>query len=116
MEISFTEENGKNVVLRGMIENTSRVVITKRMEAIFRRGYISYGGECRISVTVDKKGETHYSPDIQRIIDRNNKFFEPIPLGEIPTRGFEHIIDLEEREKTVITTPYRHPNKYKAEI
>ena len=35
MEISFTEESGKKVVLRGMSGNTPRVVTTKRMEAIF---------------------------------------------------------------------------------
>jgi hypothetical protein len=33
-----------------------------------------------------------------------------------PDRGFEHIIELEEGAKPVITTPYRHPKKYKDEI
>jgi hypothetical protein len=65
---------------------------------------------------VDKKGETHYSPKIQRIIDMHNKVFEPIPPGAPPDRGFEHIIELEEGAKPVITTPYRHPKKYKYEI
>jgi hypothetical protein len=65
---------------------------------------------------VDKKGETHYSPEIQRIIDRHSKVFEPIPLGAPPDRGFEHIIELEEGVKPIITTPYRHPKKYKDEI
>jgi hypothetical protein len=37
MEMSFTEENAKKVVLRGITGNTSRVVTTKCMEAIFRR-------------------------------------------------------------------------------
>jgi hypothetical protein len=31
-------------------------------------------------------------------------------------RGFEHIIELEEGAKPVITTPYRHPKKHKDEI
>jgi hypothetical protein len=62
MEMSFTEENGKKVVLRGMIGNTPRVVTTKRMEVIFRREDIAYATECIISARVDKKGETHYSP------------------------------------------------------
>jgi hypothetical protein len=79
MEMSFTEENGKKVVLRGITGNTPRVVTAKRMEAIFRREDIAYATECRISVRVDKKGETHYSPEIQRVIDRHNKVFEPIP-------------------------------------
>jgi hypothetical protein len=55
MEMSFTEESGKKVVLRGMSGNTPRVVTTKRMEAIFRREDILYAVECRISVRVDKK-------------------------------------------------------------
>jgi hypothetical protein len=37
MEISFVEEGGRKVVLRGMTGNSARVVTTKRMEAIFRR-------------------------------------------------------------------------------
>jgi hypothetical protein len=116
MEMSFTEENGKKVVLRGMSGNTPRVVTAKRMEAIFRREDIAYVVECRISVRVDKKGETHYSPEIQRIINKHNKVFGPIPPGAPPDRGFEHIIELEEGAKPVITTPYRHPKKYKDEI
>jgi hypothetical protein len=42
MEMSFIEENGKKVVLRGMTGNTPTVVTTKRMEAIFRREDIAY--------------------------------------------------------------------------
>jgi hypothetical protein len=65
---------------------------------------------------VDTKGQPHYSQDIQKIIDRHNKVFELIPLGAPPDRGFEHIIELEEGEKPIITTPYRHPKKYKDKI
>jgi hypothetical protein len=35
MEMSFTKETRKKVVLRGMTRNTPRVVTTKHMEAIF---------------------------------------------------------------------------------
>jgi hypothetical protein len=116
MEMYFTEESGKKVVLRGMSGNTARVVTTKRMETIFRREDIVYVVECRISVRVDKKGRGHYAPDIQRIIEKHSKVFGPIPRGVPPDRGFELIIELEEGAKPVITTPYRHPNKYKDEI
>jgi hypothetical protein len=37
MEISFVEEGGRKVVLRGMTGNSTTVVMAKRMEAIFRR-------------------------------------------------------------------------------
>jgi hypothetical protein len=48
-------------------------------------------------------------------MDKQNKVFEPIPPGAPPNRGFEHIIELEEGVKPIITTPY-HPKKYKEEI
>jgi len=50
MEISFNEESGKKVMLRGMTCNTLRVVTTKRMKSIFIREYIVYAVECRISL------------------------------------------------------------------
>jgi hypothetical protein len=116
MEMLFTKESGRKVVLWDMSGNTARVVTTKRMEAILRREDILYVVECRISVRVDKEGKAHYAPEIQRIIDKHSKVFGPIPPGVPPNRVFEHIIELEEGDKLVITTPYRHPNKYKDEI
>jgi len=56
MEMSFTEESGRKVVLRGMTINIARVVTTKKMEAIFRREDIVYIVECNISTRVDKRG------------------------------------------------------------
>jgi hypothetical protein len=49
-------------------------------------------------------------------MDRHSKVFEPIPPRAPPDRGFEHIIEFEEGVKPDITTPYRHPKKYKDEI
>jgi hypothetical protein len=116
MEMSFIEESGRKVVLRGMTGNTTKVVTTKGMEAIFRREEIVYAAKCKILARVDKKGNIHYAPEIHRIIDKHIKVFGPIPPGVPPDRGFEHIIELEEGAKLVITTPYRHPKKYKDEI
>jgi hypothetical protein len=45
MEISFTEESGRKLVLRGMSSNTARVVTTKHMEAIFGREEIVYAAK-----------------------------------------------------------------------
>jgi len=42
--------------------------------------------------------------------------FGSIPPGVPLDRGFEHIIELEAGAKPIITTPYRHPKKYKDEI
>jgi hypothetical protein len=116
MEMSFTEEGGRKVVLRGMTGNSAMVVMAKRMEAIFRGEEIVYAAECRISTRVDKQGKVHYTPEIQETIEKHSKVFGPIPPGVPPDRGFEHIIELEARAKPVITTSYRHPKKYKDEI
>jgi hypothetical protein len=45
MEMSFTEENGRKVFLRGMLGNIARLVTTKHMEAIFIREEIVYALE-----------------------------------------------------------------------
>jgi hypothetical protein len=75
-----------------------------------------YAVECMISERVDKQGKVHYTLEIQEILDKHHKVFGSIPPGVPPDRGFEHIIELEEGAKPVITTPYRHPKKYKYEI
>jgi hypothetical protein len=116
MEMSFVEEGGRKVVLRGMTGNSARVVTAKRMEAIFRREEIVYPVECKVSTWVDEKKKMHYTPEIKRILDKHQKLFRPIPLGVPPDRGFEHIIELEPGAKPVITIPYKHPKKYKDEI
>jgi hypothetical protein len=116
MEMSFTEEGGRKVVLRGMTGNAAKVVTAKRMEAIFQRDEIVYASKCRIVTRMDEQGKVHYTPEIKEILDRHHKVFGPIPPGVPPDRGFEHIIELEEGAKPVITTPYRHPKKYKDEI
>ena len=65
---------------------------------------------------MDEEGKVHYTREIQEILNQNHKVFGLIPLGVPPNRGFEHIIELEGGAKLVITTPYRHPKKYKDEI
>jgi hypothetical protein len=99
-----------------MTGNSTRVFTAKRMEAIFRREEIVYAAECKISTWVDEKGKLHYTLEIKRILDKHHKVFGPIPSGVPPDRGFEQIIELEAGAKPVITTPYRHPKKYKDEI
>jgi hypothetical protein len=65
---------------------------------------------------VDEKGKVHYTPEIKIILDKHQNVFGSIPPSVPPDRGFEHIIELEAGAKPVITTPYRHPKKYKDEI
>ena len=47
---------------------------------------------------------------------KNEKVFRDLQAGRLLDRGFEHIIELEEGTQAVITTPYRHPKRYKDEI
>jgi hypothetical protein len=115
MEMSFNTEEGKRVTLKGMTRDSPRVVTVKKMHAIFRREEIVYAVECFIMDTNDGTNK-QYPPDIQRILHKHKRVFEPIPPGQPPDRGFEHIIELEEGAKPVITTPYRHPKKHKDEI
>ena len=44
------------------------------------------------------------------------RYFGTYQASRPPDRGFEHIIELEEGTQAVITTPYRHPKRYKDEI
>jgi hypothetical protein len=50
------------------------------------------------------------------LLGKHERVFEPFPVGRPPERGFEHVIELEEGSKPVITTPYRHPKRFKDEI
>lgn len=45
-----------------------------------------------------------------------NTGFQRITPGIPPDRGMEHVIELEEGSKLMITTPYRHPKHHKDEI
>jgi hypothetical protein len=56
MTMKFFTPGGKQVMLRGMSNNTSMVVSNERMEAIFRRGDIAYAVECFIIEHVDAQG------------------------------------------------------------
>ena len=49
-------------------------------------------------------------------MQKHEKVFQDLLAGRPPDRGFDHIIKLEEGTQAVITTPYRHPKRYKDEI
>jgi hypothetical protein len=48
MEMSFNFEEGKRVNLKGMTENTPKVLLEKRMEDVFRHGDVAYVAECLV--------------------------------------------------------------------
>jgi hypothetical protein len=58
----------------------------------------------------------HYHVDIHELLGKHDKVFGPLHAGRPCDKGFEHVIELEEGPKALITTPYRHPKKFKDEI
>jgi hypothetical protein len=49
LEMGFIDNEGKRIVLRGMLTGTHRTVSAKRMERIFRHGEVAYAAECLIT-------------------------------------------------------------------
>jgi hypothetical protein len=116
MEMIFNTTNEKKVVLRGMSNGGPKIVSTKRMEALFRHGDISCVTRCLITTWEHAEGRQHHHVDIQVLLIDHDRVFVKIPPRILPDKGFENTIELEEGAKPVITTPYRHPKKFKDEI
>jgi hypothetical protein len=116
LTMSFRDANGSRVVLRGMSTGAPRALSAKRMERIFCHGDVAYAAECWITTRKDSEGREQYHPQIRELLGRYEPVFGPIPLGRPSDRGFEHMIELEAGATPVITTPYRHPKKFKDEI
>jgi hypothetical protein len=49
MEMSFNNEDGKRITLKGMTGKSPRVVTTKKMHAILRCEEVAYATECFIT-------------------------------------------------------------------
>jgi hypothetical protein len=116
LTMSFRDANRSRVVLRGMSTGAPRALSTKRMERIFRHGDVAYATECWITTQKDSEGREQYHPQIRELLGRYEPVFGSIRPGRLPDRGFEHMIELEAGATPVITTPYRHPKKFKDEI
>ncbi|XP_057825625.2 uncharacterized protein LOC131037488 [Cryptomeria japonica] len=114
LEICF-HQDGQEVTLKGLPNGDPKVVSCKNIERIIRHGQGEWIAQCLV---LDKSGPK--SPlvhiDMQPILKRHKGVFKDIPHGIPPRRGFEHSIELEEGAKPVITTPYRHPRRFKEEI
>jgi hypothetical protein len=116
MRMEFRDKEGRRVVLRGMNTDPPRIVSAKRMEAALRHRNTAWAAECVITPQKETEGRQRYHMDIQNLMGKHDKVFGQIPPGVPPDRGFEHTIELEEGAKPVITTPYRHPKRFKDEI
>jgi hypothetical protein len=75
-----------------MTGNVAKVVMAKRMEAIFWRDEIVYIAECRIVTRMDEQGKVHYTPEIKEILDRHHKVFGPILQGSHQIGGLSILL------------------------
>jgi hypothetical protein len=117
MDLEFRLAHGKKVVLRGMSNGAPRIVSSKWMKGdIFKHGDVAFATKCLITSHKPLDNIQQYHVDIQALLRKHDQVFWEIPLGKPPDRGFEHTIELEEGGKPMITTPYRHPKKFKHEI
>jgi hypothetical protein len=116
MRMEFRDKSGQRVILRGMSTGAPRIVSNQCMEALFRHGDMACATECLITMEKPSQDHQHYHADIQALLGKHDRVFGPLPAGRPPDRGFEHVIELEEGSKPMITTPYRHPKKFKDEI
>jgi len=89
------------------------------MSTIVRKDDIKWG----CVFTLAKGGPTSHDQEekpqpkeIQHILDKYHDIFGEMPRGLPPSRGFEHIIELEQGEKPIMITPYQYPKIYKDEI
>jgi hypothetical protein len=60
--------------------------------------------------------QKHYPAHIQALVGKNEIVVNQLRAGKPPHRQFEHAIDIEEGSKLMISTPYRHPRRFKDEI
>jgi hypothetical protein len=116
LEMGFRDNDGKKVVLMGMWTGAPKTVSTKRMERIFRHGEVAYAAECVITTQRDLGSQQQYRTEIKTLLSQHQRVFGSIPPRRPPDRGFEHTIEMEEGAKLVITTPCRHPRRFKDEI
>lgn len=110
------DKRGQRIFLRGMSTRSPMVVSNRRMESFFRHSDITWVAECMITTQDSSQGNRPYHVDIRKVLAKNETVFGPLPIGRPSERGFEHVIDLEEGAKPVITIPYRHPKKFKDKI
>ena len=85
------------------------------MEAVLRQGDIEWSAECLVTFRKPPENNTQHPADIQALLHKHERLVRDLPAGRPPDRGFEHIIELEGTQ-AVITTPYKHPKRYKDEI
>ena len=116
MEMEFIGAERQKVVLRGMNTYPPTTVTSHRMEKVIRQGDIEWVVECLFTFRKPLDQATQHPADMEALLQKHKAVLRDLLAGRTPDKGFEHIIELEEGTQAVITTPYRHPKRYKDEI
>lgn len=104
MQLEFLAD-GKKRILRALSDGGPKEVSSHRMETIIRHRDILWATQCFISSKEPSSQDGKpYHIDIQHILDKHGVVFGDIPHGVLPDRGFEHVIELEDGAKPVMTT------------
>jgi hypothetical protein len=81
MRMEFMDTKGQRVILRGMSSRAPKVVSKKCMEAIFRHGDVACTIKCLITMQKLSQDHQHYHVDIQELLGKHDKVFDPLPVG-----------------------------------
>ena len=95
MEFKF-HSDGKEVLLRGLLNVVPKVVSVKRMERTFRRGQVAWAVGVIIHPISSPKTQGNFHFEIQNILDKHSIVFNDLPPRLPPDRDFEHVIELEQ--------------------
>jgi hypothetical protein len=114
--MEFMGLDGKKVFLREIHQYLPKIVSSHSMEEVMQNGDIEWVVECYISNSEPSYHPRQHPDDLQILLIKHQRAFGDIPPSVPLDRGFEHVIELEERVQAVITNPYRHPKTYKDEI
>jgi hypothetical protein len=71
LEMGFKDQDGKKVVLRGMLTGAPRTVSTKTMESIFIHGEVAYVVECLITTQKDLEARQQYHKEIKNLLGQH---------------------------------------------
>jgi hypothetical protein len=113
MFMKFSLE-GKEIELRGITGKPIKVIISKDMTKILKKGHQRVIVQlCSLYVQTSKPS---IPLDLQGIIDKHSKVFEDIPKGLSPTRNHDHAIHLIPGSVHPNIRPYRYPYAQKSEI
>jgi hypothetical protein len=99
-----------------MSKGSLMIVYKQCMEALFRHGDITCTSKCLMTMVKPSYDHDNYPLDIQTFLGKHERVSKPLPIGRPHDRGFEHVIELEEGPKLVMTTPYKHLKRFKEEI